>query len=569
MKFHFKRRKSGLRRIEMVANAEGRATRSRVSITGPIPVEPPSLSRPRGPRTSRDHQLSTTDSPLRLQNVSIPTRKPTSGQRDSRQESMNGIEVITLSDSDSDIDGRPFNPPSNVSRRRSLNNVPRRATRQMVANLGDSEETTREFFAALPMDKSRPRKPRHSEAAAEDPILQVSGDNLRNRLTGRFARGSESAEKGNGSADHAVEAAMPSNVEGLKRKRGRPRMDASRQHQQQQTTTARRGPNSPATTMDPPHPGPPTMNSAPMAPMAPMNSIGLNPATPLPRMGTFAPTTQIATPSQHPAAHLSQTNTAQATPLKTPSTAKIPIYDKFAYCSRLSKSKAVRRDSYDPKTIVRDILVVLGRHPTMAPLNDHLHVLVDKGIVPKDADLSTLDWDAIEALSPLASGEPDVDEVPIPANSTLFRKEFRGPLSIGTTNSAPAPAPAPKGRSTTVPGPVSKSTPSKASNTPSKRAQPQESTMPTESAQPASAATPKSNRTQATVPGSQDGGSARKANRTQGLLHASISLANGSLSGPEMNDPTAVDKSAPSPLKSRKSARRYVRSVPNHHGYPY
>ena len=61
------------------------------------------------------------------------------------------------------------------------------------------------------------------------------------------------------------------------------------------------------------------------------------------------------------------------------------------------RQDALRRSSYGPKTIARDILFALGKHPTMRPLNAHLDVLRDRfQSVNYDSDLSTFRWDLVD-----------------------------------------------------------------------------------------------------------------------------------------------------------------------------
>ena len=58
---------------------------------------------------------------------------------------------------------------------------------------------------------------------------------------------------------------------------------------------------------------------------------------------------------------------------------------------------ALRRSTYNPKTIARDILLAIGRHPNMAPLNAHLDVLRDKfKAVDNESDLNTFRWDLVD-----------------------------------------------------------------------------------------------------------------------------------------------------------------------------
>ena len=58
---------------------------------------------------------------------------------------------------------------------------------------------------------------------------------------------------------------------------------------------------------------------------------------------------------------------------------------------------ALKKNSYDPKTICRDILLASGRHPTMPPLNHHLDGLRERFMsVENNADLSTFRWDLVD-----------------------------------------------------------------------------------------------------------------------------------------------------------------------------
>ena len=75
---------------------------------------------------------------------------------------------------------------------------------------------------------------------------------------------------------------------------------------------------------------------------------------------------------------------------------------------------ALRRSTYDPKTIARDFLLAIGKHPTMAPLNAHLDVLKDRfKAVDNDSDLSTFRWDLVdpEVVANMRSIDTDDEEV--------------------------------------------------------------------------------------------------------------------------------------------------------------
>ncbi len=76
------------------------------------------------------------------------------------------------------------------------------------------------------------------------------------------------------------------------------------------------------------------------------------------------------------------------------------------------RQDALRRSSYNPKTISRDVLLAVGKHPTMAPLNSHLDVLRDRfTAVNNDSDLSTFRWDLVDPGGPPPVQHTTVDEV--------------------------------------------------------------------------------------------------------------------------------------------------------------
>ncbi|KAF2189730.1 hypothetical protein K469DRAFT_700984 [Zopfia rhizophila CBS 207.26] len=67
----------------------------------------------------------------------------------------------------------------------------------------------------------------------------------------------------------------------------------------------------------------------------------------------------------------------------------------------IEKSKALRRNEYNIKTIARDVLLAAGRHPEERQLNQHLEIL--KQTLPQvdnSSDLSTLRWDIIDPGEP-------------------------------------------------------------------------------------------------------------------------------------------------------------------------
>lgn len=75
------------------------------------------------------------------------------------------------------------------------------------------------------------------------------------------------------------------------------------------------------------------------------------------------------------------------------------------------RQDALRRSSYNPKTIARDILLAIGKHPTMAPLNAHLDDLRERfTAVNYESDLATFRWDLVDPGGPALVQEATVDE---------------------------------------------------------------------------------------------------------------------------------------------------------------
>ncbi|KAF1930894.1 uncharacterized protein M421DRAFT_57223 [Didymella exigua CBS 183.55] len=67
----------------------------------------------------------------------------------------------------------------------------------------------------------------------------------------------------------------------------------------------------------------------------------------------------------------------------------------------LDKKKALRRNTYNPATIARDVLLACGRHPSERQLNQHLEVLkVNLPQISYESDLSTIKWSLIDPGTP-------------------------------------------------------------------------------------------------------------------------------------------------------------------------
>ena len=96
------------------------------------------------------------------------------------------------------------------------------------------------------------------------------------------------------------------------------------------------------------------------------------------------------------------------------------------------KRDAFKKNSYDPRTICRDILLASGRHPTMPPLNHHLDVLRERFMsVENNADLSTFRWDLV-----------DPGGAPAPTPVALLLNSARGQgTTIANDETAPHQSP--------------------------------------------------------------------------------------------------------------------------------
>ncbi|KAJ4983691.1 C2H2 finger domain-containing protein [Stagonosporopsis vannaccii] len=67
----------------------------------------------------------------------------------------------------------------------------------------------------------------------------------------------------------------------------------------------------------------------------------------------------------------------------------------------LDRKKALRRNTYNPATIARDVLLACGRHPSERQLNQHLDVLkAHLSQVTNESDLSTIKWDLVDPGDP-------------------------------------------------------------------------------------------------------------------------------------------------------------------------
>lgn len=146
----------------------------------------------------------------------------------------------------------------------------------------------------------------------------------------------------------------------------------------------------------------------PRPPMLPVKAATVHVPT-IAQNSTFPPTLKPALANPHPAAFKSlQVPHSVAPPSKVPRPvvpqSSLP-HNHPAHSTRmaqpLDRYKAIRRSSYNPKTIARDVLLACGRHPDMRQLNAHLEIL--KTVfreIDNNADLGTFRWDIADPGGP-------------------------------------------------------------------------------------------------------------------------------------------------------------------------
>ncbi|OBT65592.1 hypothetical protein VE03_05512 [Pseudogymnoascus sp. 23342-1-I1] len=74
-----------------------------------------------------------------------------------------------------------------------------------------------------------------------------------------------------------------------------------------------------------------------------------------------------------------------------------PLLEYDGIVKSIDRSLALRKSRYDPKTIARDILISIGKHPSQRSLNSHLEQLKRRFTkVDNTSDLSTFRWDIVD-----------------------------------------------------------------------------------------------------------------------------------------------------------------------------
>ena len=126
-----------------------------------------------------------------------------------------------------------------------------------------------------------------------------------------------------------------------------------------------------------------------------------------------------------------QQNTGRSTPkpFKYKYSGRDILLQSYDIVAPMNKRRdALRRSTYNAKTIARDILLGIGRHPAMAPLNAHLDILKDKfKAVDNESDLSTFRWDLVDPEEEANMRRSDTDD------------EEAYPIIAAETHQRPAP----------------------------------------------------------------------------------------------------------------------------------
>ena len=109
-----------------------------------------------------------------------------------------------------------------------------------------------------------------------------------------------------------------------------------------------------------------------------------------------------------------QQNTSRSTPkpFKYKYSGRDALLQSYDIVEPMDKRRdALRCSMYNPKTIARDILLGIGRHPNMPPLNAHLEVLRERfKAVDNESDLSTFRWDLVDPETEANMRPPDTDD---------------------------------------------------------------------------------------------------------------------------------------------------------------
>lgn len=92
---------------------------------------------------------------------------------------------------------------------------------------------------------------------------------------------------------------------------------------------------------------------------------------------------------------------------------------------------ALRRSTYNSKTIARDILLGIGKHPSMTPLNAHLDILKDRfKAVDNESDLSTFRWDIVDPEEEASISRIDTDDEEAVPTVVAEARQRQAPMAV-------------------------------------------------------------------------------------------------------------------------------------------
>ncbi|KAL8936468.1 MAG: hypothetical protein Q9211_004178 [Gyalolechia sp. 1 TL-2023] len=167
----------------------------------------------------------------------------------------------------------------------------------------------------------------------------------------------------------------------------------------------------------PPPPKAPRLDEYSAHPQSPAPGSEIDSLNGLPRIDTPNCVTGFPT-FRHPPRHLQPYQPPYSYPLPPPPPPPPPpsalpsarqreLINSEDIVQPVDESKAMKRKRYDPKTIVKDVLIAAGRHPTENPLNYHLDILRKTFKYVNDvSDLDSFRWDLVDPGEPLAATLP-------------------------------------------------------------------------------------------------------------------------------------------------------------------
>ena len=92
-----------------------------------------------------------------------------------------------------------------------------------------------------------------------------------------------------------------------------------------------------------------------------------------------------------------EVNKAIVEPVSNPSRRRLLLQEEGIVRPIHKRKDALRRSKYNPETICRDVLLAMGKHPNMVPLNAHLDILRENfKIVGRKSNMSTFRWDIVD-----------------------------------------------------------------------------------------------------------------------------------------------------------------------------